>query len=301
MGDYFAILSSRVRGAPDSVRPVLPARFEPELSPAVKELPQPEETLANAPGTTGTIEVIEEIPAPVLRLQLHRPPNTQVLLDEAGQSGHGISSAVPSVPQSVPALQQPTAPRLDRSFPSHPEELPAQVVRPPPNHGARAPDAFQQPMSNPAFPPEAQPSVWPISRSRPAVSNATAIDTSPPDRSATPIRRPSRLHLEDETRPAAKRGAITDDQRAEQELRPTFEQKAATQPFPIGPTSALSDFPYPQASEHPAARPPIRITIGRIEVHAMLPTTSPSRPSPRPPSGPALSLDDYLKQRNCVA
>jgi hypothetical protein len=45
--------------------------------------------------------------------------------------------------------------------------------------------------------------------------------------------------------------------------------------------------------------PPIRITIGRVEVRAVQPPpTAPARPASR--KAPALSLDDYLKQRNEV-
>ena len=51
----------------------------------------------------------------------------------------------------------------------------------------------------------------------------------------------------------------------------------------------------PRASE-PAEPAIIRVTIGRIEVRATKPPL-PAAPRTRPP-GPALTLDDYLKQRN---
>lgn len=41
----------------------------------------------------------------------------------------------------------------------------------------------------------------------------------------------------------------------------------------------------------------IRVTIGRVEVRAVTPAQSAPRPARRPPPGPPLSLDDYLKQR----
>ena len=51
------------------------------------------------------------------------------------------------------------------------------------------------------------------------------------------------------------------------------------------------------APEAPA--PTIRVAIGRIEVRAITPPPAPptQRTAPARP-GPALSLDDYLKQRN---
>jgi hypothetical protein len=46
----------------------------------------------------------------------------------------------------------------------------------------------------------------------------------------------------------------------------------------------------------PSSSPPaVRVTIGRVEVRAVQP---PAPPPPSAPRGPALSLDDYLKQRS---
>ncbi len=52
----------------------------------------------------------------------------------------------------------------------------------------------------------------------------------------------------------------------------------------------------PRASE-PAEPAVIRVTIGRIEVRAITPPLPAAAPRKRP-QGPALTLDDYLKQRN---
>jgi hypothetical protein len=46
----------------------------------------------------------------------------------------------------------------------------------------------------------------------------------------------------------------------------------------------------------PGPTPTIRITIGRVDVRAIMPVTPAPRPNPTRP-GPALSLEDYLKQR----
>jgi hypothetical protein len=61
----------------------------------------------------------------------------------------------------------------------------------------------------------------------------------------------------------------------------------------IGP-AAQSPFGSPSAQE---TAPTIKITIGRVDVRAVMPTP----PAPRPASarrGPSLSLEDYLKQRD---
>jgi hypothetical protein len=44
--------------------------------------------------------------------------------------------------------------------------------------------------------------------------------------------------------------------------------------------------------------PVIRVTIGRIDVRADVPTPAPARAATTPLRAPMLSLDDYLKQRN---
>jgi hypothetical protein len=51
------------------------------------------------------------------------------------------------------------------------------------------------------------------------------------------------------------------------------------------------------SSELPSPPPTIRVTIGRIEVRAIMPPSPPTRAKPVRP-GPTLSLEDYLKQRN---
>jgi len=49
-------------------------------------------------------------------------------------------------------------------------------------------------------------------------------------------------------------------------------------------------------SETPAGPPSVQVTIGRVEVRAIMPPSS--APPRRLPPRPRLSLDDYLKQRN---
>ena len=58
---------------------------------------------------------------------------------------------------------------------------------------------------------------------------------------------------------------------------------------PARPTRGGDEAPAPEAA--PAA-PVIQVTIGRVEVRAVMAPPSPPRPAPRP----RLSLDDYLRQ-----
>ena len=79
------------------------------------------------------------------------------------------------------------------------------------------------------------------------------------------------------------------------------------EPEPIvAPQHALprpSAFPamkreLPLPAERNAPPPTVRVTIGRIEVRAALPTPPTATREPPRPRRPALSLDDYLKRRN---
>jgi hypothetical protein len=51
------------------------------------------------------------------------------------------------------------------------------------------------------------------------------------------------------------------------------------------------------SSELPSPPPTVRVTIGRVEVKAIMPPAQPTRAKPAR-SAPTLSLEDYLKQRN---
>ncbi|MCC6444421.1 MAG: hypothetical protein IT210_13330 [Armatimonadetes bacterium] len=74
-------------------------------------------------------------------------------------------------------------------------------------------------------------------------------------------------------------------------------------PLPVHPVAARPQVSSPperaagrDAPADESGPPPIRVTIGRVEVRAVFP---PPRPKAEPAkSGPALSLEDYLKQRS---
>jgi hypothetical protein len=57
--------------------------------------------------------------------------------------------------------------------------------------------------------------------------------------------------------------------------------------------------PRPQPQQQPVKQtettaPTIRVTIGRLEVRAMLPAPAPTKPMPAPKTQPQLTLEDYL-------
>ncbi len=87
---------------------------------------------------------------------------------------------------------------------------------------------------------------------------------------------------------------------AEQAQRPVVPSHTAVlpvldaQPRPAAPTAPTAQ-PTPPST--PTSEPTIRVTVGRVEVRAVTPPTPSASPAAER-TGPALSLDDYLKQRD---
>lgn len=63
-------------------------------------------------------------------------------------------------------------------------------------------------------------------------------------------------------------------------------------------SAAISDHGEPISSANASGSPAIRVTIGRIEVRAILPPTPAAERAAPARAGPPLSLDEYLKQRS---
>lgn len=66
-------------------------------------------------------------------------------------------------------------------------------------------------------------------------------------------------------------------------------------PKPLQPLVKVVPVPMPDQTDHEPPAAPIQVSIGRVEVRAVSPPTTPAR---KPSSGPTLSLEDYLRQRN---
>jgi hypothetical protein len=84
---------------------------------------------------------------------------------------------------------------------------------------------------------------------------------------------------------------------------PFLPAKQITQPREVVPQTQVT--PYVQSASAPLveparmtpAAPVIRVSIGRVEVRAVMAQQAPSPPRPQARSGPSLSLEDYLKER----
>jgi hypothetical protein len=77
-------------------------------------------------------------------------------------------------------------------------------------------------------------------------------------------------------------------------IQNAFESELSIPPSPISPPPPIPPSLHPPLPPSPSST--IQVTIGRIEVRFTSPTPSPKR-ARAAQSGPALSLQDYLKQR----
>jgi hypothetical protein len=65
----------------------------------------------------------------------------------------------------------------------------------------------------------------------------------------------------------------------------------------VTPSVQSASAPLVGPARVPQAAPVIRVSIGRVEVHAVMAQQAPPPPRPQARSGPSLSLEDYLKER----
>ncbi len=90
---------------------------------------------------------------------------------------------------------------------------------------------------------------------------------------------------------AGESSATKNAQAAAIQIRPSITLPAAS-----GPTGEVMKAEPGTDQTAKEAAPVIRISIGRVEVRAVMPTAPAPRPAPARPR-PGLSLDDYLKER----
>lgn len=104
-----------------------------------------------------------------------------------------------------------------------------------------------------------------------------------------------------ENEQAALREALQSQRAGETEQAPTPGTRSLTPAITVIRERATSQIepaapaPTEQVAAH-AAAPTIKITIGRVDVRAVMPAAPATRPAPARP-GPSLSLEDYLQQR----
>lgn len=281
MSDYFAILASRIAGAPEALRPVIPSRFE-AVETTFGKAGEGDESDPHLV----VLEVARDAPLPT-------PPLRSQAKDEQFEK-----DALAPAQQRAPTVQLPLA--------SSPPQPPGRRLPEPAN---TAPESQEQP-SGPIELVHAQrlsPVIAPAPPPRPPTINRTPpLPTEPePESSKRSIGHPTLLPQEPDEPPLSQRKAHLRDHRAEDaESSPARDRRPNLTARPIGHAPTRPEPPPKRgdllhATAAPAAAlPAIQITIGRIEVEAVLPPLPAAAPAVRRAAVPLLSLDEYLARRN---
>lgn len=294
MSDYLGNLAAKVLHQTESVQPRLASHFEPLPGTggampgevfgleAAREDPFAEETVATPTGMLGRSSHRAHV--------AFSPGDGQQMTRDTG------AAASRQTPQTV---VQPRSPAVAAQA----NEQETQPVR-------RAPSpAFEPPQSLPAAMPDAPPETtpyvargaWHPSRMEPPefswIDDETGVTRPLGDRepSAQPTPNHDRqVHVDE---PVVTRQGATP--------RPiTTSAPIPLTPAPVVAQPQITSFrepPGPVSIEHAMAAdagPTIRVSIGRVEVRAIMPP-APSAPRTKPERrGPTLSLDEYLQQRH---
>jgi hypothetical protein len=254
--------------------------------------------LSNLLQRSGAVTVAT--PAPILQ------PRLPALFEATG-GPEGVS-APPPAPLEPIALPAPVESR--ETLPRSPSSIPQAAEQPRYEHPA-APAHLPRPAlpvagSHPLLPRQGKPVIDedlpappPRRQARRNPSTAGKAENAPKrDRESRPAaiveRRP--VPLENQPAPAKPVGRQAEQHATplQNEPIPVKAVRESVAPQPSLPVAARPAASPAQLSE--ASEPVVQIHIGRIEVRAVTPP--PSAPASRPrPSGPKLSLEDYLHQR----
>lgn len=332
MTDFLIRLAERALGIAAVAQPRVPSVFAPAAE-GISEWPAPESIESSpAPETA----VLPSSPERVSSSSVHdralhtrhldparhlvRPGQSDVDVRRAGQVAGPEAETVPTRPDPPGWILEsgPPAARSDRQDTRDsseqfrfrpPRRVPAPrawLPEPPASMGSLHQDPIGSAPSLEGNPPNAGRSGRPMTRVEDVAATTTdqrlgselrvggpqersALSKSrrsgQPDRRLPQIEPPIRAPLRPTLHAPLRHGAETP-------VRP----EAVPQTRPRKRIQAERTGTLPRSATLPSSPPTIRVTIGRIEVRAISATPDAPRPaSPRP--GPALSLDEYLKQR----
>jgi len=312
MNDFLTRLTERTRPGRVVLRPVLPSRFE-QVSinePFWRESIDPFSAADAAPAAArpnldhGAADMSPSIRAELAVERPRQDPATHVIAPtakgnlEAGRPfagselvlpGREISEATFSVREICPPTNTPprgstsSPPGKRRMKPAKPEIVDRSTVREPSieqRHAATAQADYHQPQPEdrnlPALPPSKPPG-----------------ELSLIDESRIPTKKgesgPIEPSLKRQLPPEAKSAFLSSH------LDPPQPEQGALRPVPAHSTRQRVTRDYSPAEFEPLTSPEIRVTIGRIEVRAIV--TQPSGLRPQASRTPQSSLDDYLRSR----
>lgn len=266
MSDLFTTLAREALGVPMAIAPRGRSRFEAPSSPLNLAAESEDVSAAVsdvAPPPAGIVAEPRRIGATPPRAAPHEhawetATDGEILPQPEFEPAETPHEPVSSEP--VRMMGEPAHPAAQAARPA------AEAARPAPAPLVARPQAAAQPLRSTA----------PVAR-----ADEMRDDGAPPpamsDAPALPQRR-----LPPDAEPAAPRAVVPEILRRET-AAPVHAEPQHAQPAP-----------QPHAAQTP---PAIHVTIGRVEVRAVTPPAA--RPAPQPkPVKPAMSLADYLEQRN---
>jgi hypothetical protein len=290
MSDYFSRLADRALGRAEVLAPRVPYRFETGLPP-VSAAPSDgsgEEASSDLENSSPLSKPVSEISPP---LRVNQPSvSTLPRLQEPTRNGPGrTSAAAPQVgsPQATHELQRrqrPPAPVTAPPADNLSEPKPQSVLSPPLTQRnerrtsqVTAPKEKAQTSRREEVHPRIE--LYPTKIGQPPDA---PISPAPEPRSEpTPARQPV------PSAPKIRRAFHAEADRRIPILHPRKKDEHAP-----GPPAKFSS---PSRRAEPPAEPPIKVTIGRVEVRAVMEAPKPAA-RPRKPVRSAISLDDFLKR-----
>lgn len=290
MTDFLSRLAERTLGVAPVVQPVYTPMFAPaSASTAVVA----QEAAWDAAG----LELVETEPAPPgarahTPRPAHHPSTAEGRFSHAEEIAPALTSPPPlwqrgeknPSPVSLPASEDTPEGVRQRVSRMAAEEQGPPASRLPGVDTVHRKSADQEERS-PAVPFRPGPALAPI-------TSVVVPDSVPPaPQSAPPIASQRAAPV-----PGPARRLVTQEERS-----PAAPFKAGPAPVP-GPVRRLvaEEFPAPQSGAEPLSLPApqtIRVSIGRIDVRAIMPPTPPARRAPAARSGHKPSLEEYLQQR----
>jgi hypothetical protein len=300
MSNFLRTVATRgLAASPAAVRPRLRSRFEPDPETPTLRLP-----VALRPAETPVVAHPGAEPSG----PMDRPATTATTVRAHAADPASPRGAAPAADRAdpVPAPGQPShGPPADRAAPAVAAGLegPQREVTPAagdaqPNSGARPPAPPQPPSAvrtstDPEMPSEVPPPIWqPAVLARPPALPRTP-DQGATDQATTPGADSRTERTVSEGAPDPPGAASTGQPRRTASHLTTVAER--TTPFPPAHGSPVTPTlpPVPRS----ASQPSISVTIGRIDVLAVLEPAPLPRASNAPSRRPGPSLEEYLRQR----
>lgn len=255
MTDFLTRLAERSLGVGEVVQPRPASLFDPRGA-------------VDAPTLVGDLEVVER------RIAV-RPSQTPAQRAAAPQPAEGPRAAAERLPAPPPgAVDAPGPVESSGGSEPHSAQTAAAASAPPPP--SVAPALAAEAAGDDARPPAPVPTT--------VVVQATRVELREPD--GTPPERPRRRAHTAQVPPPSVPARPPDG--GERELA------ASSSPAALEPDWRNAP-PAPAQARAPAAETPVvHVTIGRVDVRAVLPAPPPERAAPR--HRPRLTLDEYLRK-----